>query len=339
MKSITFFFRHPQPNYFSMEKLFHAVAERLKNQPETLFEVIEKKLPFTSSISTIRKNISFVQQSQTGINHITGDAQYAILGCSKRNVNVLTVHDCVLLFHYPKYNPRYWIIKWLWYQLPVKRADAITVISEKTKKDLIFFTNCCPDKIHVIPNFCDPAFVARPKVFSKDYVKLLFIGTAPNKNLDRVVDAVCGLQVELMIVGCISELQRIKLDKKSIRYRILSKLTDVQMMDMYIEADVMLFPSTYEGFGLPIIEAQATGRVVITSQLEPMLSVAGNAACFVDPYSVDSIRSGIQKIIESESYRNELIQKGFRNIERFQLEKVKKQYSDLYKQLEIAKGN
>lgn len=111
------------------------------------------------------------------------------------------------------------------------------------------------------------------------------------------------------------------------------------MMDMYIEADVMLFPSTYEGFGLPIIEAQATGRVVITSQLEPMLSVAGNAACFVDPYSVDSIRSGIQKIIESESYRNELIQKGFRNIERFQLEKVKKQYSDLYKQLEIAKGN
>lgn len=100
----------------------------------------------------------------------------------------------------------------------------------------------------------------------------------------------------------------------------------------------MLFPSTYEGFGLPIIEAQATGRPVLTSKLEPMSSVAGDAACLVDPYSVESIRAGVKKIIENESYRNELIEKGFKNVERFQLKNVTKQYIDLYQELIQRKG-
>ncbi len=153
MKTLSFFFRHPHPIYFSMEKLFHAVATEITKISNGNFFVRELNLPFTSKLTRLRKNIAFVRQSQTDINHITGDAHYTILGCERKNVNVLTIHDCVLLHHYPKTNPRHWIIRWLWYQLPVKRADAVTVISENTKQDLLLFTNCSPDKIRVIPKF------------------------------------------------------------------------------------------------------------------------------------------------------------------------------------------
>lgn len=314
------------------------MAVEIGKQGNPDLTVKEFDLPLTSSISSILKNISFVRRSQTQVNHITGDVHYTILGCSKKNINLLTVHDCVLLHHYPKTNPRHWIIRWLWYQLPAKRADVVTVISENTKRDLLRFTNCPADKIRVIPNFIDPLFKPVPRDFNQDHPKLLFIGTAANKNLERTMEAVQGLRVELLIVGYLNEAQSTELRNKNIHYHLLNKLSDQEVRNAYADADIMLFPSTYEGFGLPIIEAQATGRPVLTSKLEPMSSVAGNAACLVDPYSVESIRAGVKKIIENEDYRNELIESGFKNVERFQLKNVTKQYIDLYQELIQRKG-
>src|SRR5579863_5498016 len=328
MKSLVFFLRHPHSIYFSIEKIFHGIQSEIKK--ENKFTVDEKFLPYTSHWSHIRNNIAFVKKFQSDVNHITGDIHYSILGCSSTNLNVLTIHDCVLLRHYPKSNPRYWIILWLWYKLPVKKADVVTVISENTKIELIHFTNCPQEKIRVIPNFIDPLFTRRQKLFASDRPVLLFIGTAPNKNLERTIRAISGLQIELCIVGYTDEKQLELLKQQKVRYRTMNNLTDEQMRNAYATSDILLFPSTYEGFGLPIIEAQATGLAVITSQLEPMLSVAGEAACFVDPHQVESIRSGVLKMIENVNFRNALIEKGYKNVERFRLEVVAKQYSDLY---------
>jgi glycosyltransferase involved in cell wall biosynthesis len=333
MQSLTFFFRHPHRIYFSIEKLFHAVAEEIKKQKDAVFMVRELNLPFTSKPGTISRNISFVKAKQSRLNHITGDAHYAILGCSRKNINILTIHDCVLLYHYPKTNPRHWIIRYLWYRLPVKKADTVTVISEQTKKDILHFTNCPAEKIRVIPNFIDPAFRKLPKPFNESRPGLLFIGTAPNKNLERTLEAIQGLSVLLTIVGYLNESQFEDLKSKNIQYRLLNNLSDAEMREAYGDSDILIYPSLHEGFGLPILEAQATGRAVLTSQLEPMASVSGGAACLVDPNHSDSIRSGLLRIIGDESYRNDLVTRGFENVSHFQLENVARQYYELYVEL------
>ncbi len=101
----------------------------------------------------------------------------------------------------------------------------------------------------------------------------------------------------------------------------------------------MILPSLHEGFGLPILEAQATGRPVLTSQLEPMASISGGAACLVDPTNSESIRSGLLRIIEDRSYRNDLVDRGFKNVNRFQLKNVARQYYELYIELLKKKAN
>jgi len=94
-----------------------------------------------------------------------------------------------------------------------------------------------------------------------------------------------------------------------------------------------LFASTYEGFGMPIIEAQAIGRPVITSNIGAMKEVALDTACLVDPYDVESIKNGIQKLIRDEAYRDLMIKKGLKNVERFSLETISNQYIALYKSI------
>ena len=99
---------------------------------------------------------------------------------------------------------------------------------------------------------------------------------------------------------------------------------------------MLVFVSTYEGFGLPILEAEATGRPVLTSNIMAMPEVAGDGACLVDPYNITAIRKGTLKVINDSSYRKELVQHGFENVKRFRPEKIAAQYVELYKQ--IIKG-
>src|SRR5262249_47496010 len=93
----------------------------------------------------------------------------------------------------------------------------------------------------------------------------------------------------------------------------------------------LCFASLHEGFGLPIIEAQAVGRPVITSTIAPMCDVAGDSACLVDPYNVESIRQGIAAILNSHDYRKDLVEKGYRNAARYSPASVARRYLLLYR--------
>jgi glycosyltransferase involved in cell wall biosynthesis len=112
-----------------------------------------------------------------------------------------------------------------------------------------------------------------------------------------------------------------------------SNLTLNELVQVYQESDLVAFVSTYEGFGMPIIEANATGRAVVSSNTTSMPEVAGNAACLVDPFDAQSIRTGIERVIHDTAYRNALIENGYRNAARFTSEVIGQAYLDIYEEM------
>ena len=105
------------------------------------------------------------------------------------------------------------------------------------------------------------------------------------------------------------------------------------MFNEYVSSDILLFCSTYEGFGLPILEAQSVGRVVITSRIEPMAQITGDGGYLVDPLNYLSIREGILNVINNSSLRNNLINNGFENIKKYSASDITRRYLRLYKDI------
>ena len=113
----------------------------------------------------------------------------------------------------------------------------------------------------------------------------------------------------------------------------LGRLTDLELVEAYRRCDLVVFASLYEGFGLPILEAQAMGRPVITSNFGAMREAAGDGALLVDPYSVEAIREAILRVKREPALREELIAKGLRNAERFRADVVAMKYAEIYRGL------
>lgn len=267
------------------------------------------------------------RRSRRQINHITGDIHFAILALPKRG-SILTVHDCGFMRH-PNPVAR-WFLWLFWLKLPIARVQVVTAISEATKAELIRYTGCDPAKIRVIPTIIKTHFSAQPKPFPAAKPRILHIGTAPNKNLLRHIEAIAGMDCRLHIIGKLSDEVQQKLQAHHIDYLNEYDLTDAQVQAAYHNCDLLLFASTLEGFGMPILEAQTVGRPVVTSNLSSMPEVAGTAACLVDPLSVASIREGVQRVIQDARYREGLIAAGFENVKRFQAETVARAYGEVY---------
>jgi glycosyltransferase involved in cell wall biosynthesis len=162
------------------------------------------------------------------------------------------------------------------------------------------------------------------------------VGTKENKNLSRLIRAIAGLPCHLHIVGRPAERQIAELRAAEVDFSTTANLSTEQMYDAYCQADLLSFGSTYEGFGLPILEANAVGRPVVTSNISSMPEVAGNAACLVDPFDVEAIRAGILRVINDQSYREQLVRNGLKNVTKFTSQSVAEQYLTLYRELAIG---
>jgi glycosyltransferase involved in cell wall biosynthesis len=328
-KPVVFFF-HRKPRSvgnYSIEFIFEDVRSRLKNQIDA--KVVVSKYE-SSGLWKRLYNCVDAWRRQGQVNHVTGDINY--LGIFlKRKHTLHTILDCVHLN--TSAGLKYKILRLFWLAIPEKRSVFLTAISESTKKEILKHHACDPGKIVVIPVAISPKFTRKDRPFNKNCPRILQLGTAPNKNLPVLIEAIKGLPCVLNIVGKKNEEYESLLNNYNIKYVYEWGLNDEEILKRYEEADIVSLVSTYEGFGMPILEAQATGRAVITSNVFSMPEVAGDAAVIVDPYKVKEIRTGLEKIIQDDTFRSEMISRGEINIKRFDANVIANSYFDLYKKI------
>jgi glycosyltransferase involved in cell wall biosynthesis len=212
-----------------------------------------------------------------------------------------------------------------------RQADRILTVSEASKHDILKFFNVAPEKVSVIYNAIDERFLQPPDEAQMDRVRqryqldhpfVLYVGNIkPHKNVTRLIEAfgqarTDGLgDLKLLVIGddlsrypaLRQTVHRHKLDK---HVRFLGFQPHEMLSSFYRLARVFVFPSLYEGFGLPPLEAMACGTPVVTSNVSSMPEVAGEAAVLVDPYDVRSIADGIRRAATDEPLRQALIERG-----------------------------
>lgn len=321
---VTYYHRRPMATHHSVERVFSAVRDALPPGVEP--RVVTARFVSQGLMRRVY-NICEAPFFQGDINHVTGDVHY-VTYLLRKDRTLLTILDCVSLHRLTGWRKQ--LVFFLWYWLPTRRCRLISVISEAIRRDLLRYLPHAAEKIRVIPCPVSADFKFDPKPFNALRPVVLQIGTGTNKNLLRVVQALHGIRCHLRIIGRLTAEQLAALETHAVDYSSVEDISDAQIIEEYRDADVVVFASTYEGFGLPIIEAQATGRPVITSNLLSMPEVAGSGACLVDPYDVDSIRAGVQRVIEDSTYRELLITEGFRNVTKYQPKAIAQQYVDLY---------
>ena len=326
---LSLFYRKPSPEYHSIEQLFDIISSKYSKNIE-LKKVYAK---YKSKGFFKRILIGFqAKKNQSEINHITGDIHF-IAPFLKKKKTILTIHDIgsIKTTNFLKKL----ILKLFWFTIPIKKVAYLTVISEFTKNEILKNFNVNPQKIIVIPNCISEIYKFKEKTFNSTKPSILQIGTKKNKNLLRIIDAIKTINCKLLIVGKLNEEQKLLLQKNSIDYDVFFDISDNKLLQLYESCDIVSFVSTYEGFGLPAIEANAVGRVVITSNIEPMNSITANAALKVNPYNVNEIKEGIEKIIANSVFREKLIKNGLINAKKYSAEKIALQYEKLYEKLTL----
>ena len=324
---VVHFQRKPPLGFFSVERLFEDVRSAL---PADIAVTVYLNRFLSQGLWQRLVDTLRAARHQGGVNHVTGDVHYLTYLLNRKRT-VLTILDCVTLVRLR--GLRRWVFWFFWYWLPEKRCAAITVISESTKQELLRHLRCDPDKITVIHCPVSDEFTASAKPFDSQCPRILQVGTTENKNIPRVAEALQGLPCRLSIIGPLSDAQKAVLERFAIDYENHVGLSREALVEQYRKADLLMFASLYEGFGLPIVEANAVGRPVITSRLYSMPEVGGDSACYVDPYAVGEIRAAVERLTGDATYRQALTERGYRNVARFRRAVIAGHYAALYRML------
>jgi glycosyltransferase involved in cell wall biosynthesis len=279
-------------------------------------------------------------------------APHYVLPPLVRCPSVVTIHDCIHLM-FPQYLPNRLALAYARtsIRMAAQRATRVMTVSESSKRDILRFVETQPEKIDVIYNSYDERFGVEPR--EEDVVRVreryqlndpfvLYAGNVkPHKNLKRLIDAFHLLRqrglddLKLVLIG--DEISKYAALRRAVHQhqlhkhvRFLGYMPEETLAVMYRLAGVFVFPSLYEGFGLPPLEAMASGTPVVTSNISSLPEVAGDAAILVDPYDPAAIADGIQRVLTDDELRRALRQKGLARAGQFSWEQSVRRVREIY---------
>ncbi|HEX7017642.1 MAG TPA: glycosyltransferase family 1 protein [Patescibacteria group bacterium] len=261
---------------------------------------------------------------------------------------VSTIHDLAMLKFPETAHPKILKMHQQAWKVLKKRGAEIIAVSRATKRDIVELLEIPPTKVHVIYEALPQETVDTAESLTDDeheQIKqrlklskpfILFVGTRePRKNLQRLIKAWEQLadKYQLVIAGATGWDKTGRSSQSPHKnLRFLGKVTDKELVVLYSEAEVLAYPSLYEGFGLPILEAFYFGCPVVTSNVSAMPEVAGNAAELVDPLSIASIRQGLMTVLnESEFNQKQRMQKMIIRLHLFNWKKVAEETVEVYR--------
>ena len=272
------------------------------------------------------------------------------IGIEKTNVKtVVTIHDLIYL-RYPelftKVDRKIFDKK---FRSACDRADKIIAISKQTKKDIIDFFNIHEKKIEVVYQGCNEVFKSKKSESDIANVKnkfklfknyLLYVGSIEKrKNLLTLLKSLKDLpKKNLIIIGdgksykkeCLNFIKKNKLEKRT---KILSGLNLFEMACIYQDAEMLIYPSIFEGFGIPILEALFSKIPVITSKDSCFEEAGGEDSIYIDPLSSEEISKAINSIGNDENFKKNMIEKGYNFAQNFTDKKIANNLIRLYNSL------
>lgn len=255
---------------------------------------------------------------------------------------VFTIHDLIHI----NVTEQTTLLKTIYYNYIVKpaakKARAIVTVSHYSKKTILDWVNIPEEKIHVAYPGVSPIFQANGEKYQPGFPYLLHVGNAKkHKNVARLIQAFAQANIDpeirLISTGGLQENKEAcdLIKKYKLENRVLShtQLDEATLAAYYRGTLGVLFPSLYEGFGLPVIEGMASGVPVLTSNMTSLPEIAGKGALLINPLDVDAIKEGIKQLVTDKALRSSLIECGLEQATQFTWDKTAQSIQSLLNQI------